>query len=412
MKQVSMQTASNTLTALILVLSLQLATRVRAAETAYVTNETDGTVSVIDLSTRMVINTFTVGTSPVGVATHQNSRRVFVSNGGSASISRIDAIGGQVDSLSLPGSIPEGIAVTSDGLLVLVTSLENVSVGPGSKGRVYIIDADTLTVINSVLVDDDPEGIAISGDGDQAWFASDLKVVELELDPSFGPPFTTLTNVISGTEFVDDFEHLIALPDKSRLFVTNDDTNVVEVVDLSTEVVIATVSTGTGPEVIVFRPGSDEVHVTNQIGNSITVFSRTTFGVLATIGLSQVEPRGLAFNADGSRAFVVMAVGNSVIEYDPATRAEVASPIPVGTLPQEIAIMDPTAPTPTPTPTGTPTPTPTPTATGTPTPTPTPTPTGTPIPTLGEWGLMTMALLLLVAGAVIITRKMHLDFRG
>ncbi|MCH8134883.1 MAG: IPTL-CTERM sorting domain-containing protein [Proteobacteria bacterium] len=37
-----------------------------------------------------------------------------------------------------------------------------------------------------------------------------------------------------------------------------------------------------------------------------------------------------------------------------------------------------------------------------------PTPSPTPIPTLGEWGLIAMTLLLLMSGAVIITRKIRL----
>ena len=308
---------------------------------ALVTNGGSGTVSVIDLSSQSVTNTFTVGTGPVGITAGPLSRFIYVANSGSASISRIDLLTEQVTTLSLPGSIPESIAVRPDGSLIIVTSLESVPVGPGSMGRVYIIDGPSFSVMTTRLVEDDPEGVELSPDGDQAWFASDLKVQEMDLDND-DVLYLVVTDVIDGVEGMDDFEESAVLPDKSRLFVSNQSQDRIEVVSLSTEMIVGTVATGTSPEAVVLRPGSLEVHVTNQVGDSITVFNRTTLAVIGTLNLSQLEPRGLAFTADGSEGYVVMSTSGSVIRYNAATRTEIGSPISVGTLPEEIVIVDTT----------------------------------------------------------------------
>ena len=56
----------------------------------YVANFTDGTVSVIDGQTDLVIKTITVGTDPMGVAVNSNNNRIYVANKSSNNVSVID----------------------------------------------------------------------------------------------------------------------------------------------------------------------------------------------------------------------------------------------------------------------------------------------------------------------------------
>jgi len=291
----------------------------------------------------MGVDTFSVGLLPVGIAADEPRQRLYVADSGGAIVTRIDLATGQVDSLSLPGSFPEDIALSPDGALLLVTSLETIPVGMGSRSRVYAIDPETFTLTLSTLVDDDPEGIEIASDSDDAWVATDNKIQEIDLRAGIG--FLTVGDIVSGVEGVDDFEHPAALFDKSMLFVTNGETDRIDVIDLSLDSVVASVTAGLNPEAVELRPGTAEVHVTNQGDATVTVFSSVSpFTVAGTVTLSQNEPRGLRFTPDGSEAYVVMRGGDSVIVYDPDTLTQSGAPIGVGASPEGIAIMDVTDP--------------------------------------------------------------------
>ncbi len=305
---------------------------------AWVTNRGSNSVTAIELPS-LATREIGVGVGPVGIAADDRAGFIYVANGNSASISRININTDAVDTLSLPGSIPEAVAVSRTNFFVVVTSMETVPFGMGSRGRVYIIDSNSFSLVTTVLVADDPEGVHVSVDGDNAWMASDLEIQELDLAP--GPSFLTLTNVIMGIDLTDDFEDLISTDDKSILFATNELQNRIDVISLSTEMIIASVPTGSRPEDVVIRPGSNEVHVTNQGANSVTVFNATTFAPITTFGISGVEPRGMAFTPDGATGFVVTSMSNAVVTYNAATHVETGAPIAVGVTPEEIVVVNP-----------------------------------------------------------------------
>ncbi len=313
---------------------------------AFVTNTGSNSVSEIDLATGAVSNTYPVGTQPVGIGADKNAHVLYVANSGSQSVTKIDLHSGITSTLTIPGSEPESITVSPVDNLVLVTSMERITSGTGSASLVYVIDSSSFTVLDSIRVADDPEDDIISEDGHQAWIASDEKIRELELKPS---TFLQLTGVISGTAGIDDFEELAVVPDKSVLFATKPGQTRVDVISLSTETIIATIATGADPESVVLRPGGEKGYITNQQGNSLTIFSQTTYDVVDTMNLSLIEARGIAFMPDGSNGYVVMSGSNSVIKFDPDSLTELDT-ISVGTQPEEIIILDVTALEPTPTP--------------------------------------------------------------
>src|SRR5688500_17877609 len=81
---------------------------------AYITNQGDNTVSVIDLSSHEVIKTISVGKAPVGVATASQLKRVYISNVESQDISVIDTVSHKVmETIKIEGS-PVGLALSPD----------------------------------------------------------------------------------------------------------------------------------------------------------------------------------------------------------------------------------------------------------------------------------------------------------
>lgn len=313
------------------------ATGAQADLKAYVTNGGSNSVSAIDLSTHQVEQTFSVGVGPVGIAADTNRHLIYVANSGSASVTKINVLTGQYWTLDLPGSQPEDVVVSPAGDMILVSSLERVTTGTGSRGVVYAIDGTSFTLIQPILVSDDPEGLVISEDGNLAWIASDEKVQELDLQTT--PTFLQLSDVISGVLGVDDFEEVAVTSNKATLFATNARRVRVDVIDLSTETIIDTVPAIGDPEAVEIRPGSDEVHVTDQAADAIITFSLSTHQLLTSATLSRVRPLGLAFTPDGAEAYVAMQGSDVVIRYDASTLGELGE-IPVGIAPEEIVIMD------------------------------------------------------------------------
>jgi len=75
---------------------LSVAICVQAAEFAYITNQGEHTVSVVDLQQHTVLSTVAVGKAPVGVAVDHHQHKVYVSNVEGRSLSVIEMSSQQV----------------------------------------------------------------------------------------------------------------------------------------------------------------------------------------------------------------------------------------------------------------------------------------------------------------------------
>ncbi|WP_316785191.1 YncE family protein, partial [Streptomyces sasae] len=86
-----------------------------AGTRAYVANEGDDTVSVIDTATNTVTATINVGSSPFGVAVTPGGAFVYVTNVASDSVSVIDTATNAVTDTISVGTAPFGIAINTAG---------------------------------------------------------------------------------------------------------------------------------------------------------------------------------------------------------------------------------------------------------------------------------------------------------
>ena len=142
---------------------------------AYISNFSDGTVSVIDTATNTVTATVMVGAGPLGVAVTPDGAHVYVVNSGDNTVSVIATATNTVGAPVPVGACPFGVAVTPDGAHVYVTNSDNtisviatatntvgapVPVGLGSFGvavtpdgaHVYVVNSDALSSHSTVSV--------------------------------------------------------------------------------------------------------------------------------------------------------------------------------------------------------------------------------------------------------------------
>ena len=104
--------------------------RISAEPFAYVANNDDGTVSVIDTVTNIVVDTIPVGTDPFGVAVTPDATKVYVTNSMSDDVSVIDAATNTVLPTIPVGTFPLCLAITPDGTNTYVanSSSHNISI--------------------------------------------------------------------------------------------------------------------------------------------------------------------------------------------------------------------------------------------------------------------------------------------
>jgi YVTN family beta-propeller protein len=117
------------------------------AQNAYITNEGDNTVSVIDTATNTVIGSpIPVGRFPVGVAVTPDGSKVYVTNYDANTVSVIATATNTVIA-TIPvgfGSSPLGVAVTPDGSKVYVANRNG--------GTVSVIATANNTVLATIPV--------------------------------------------------------------------------------------------------------------------------------------------------------------------------------------------------------------------------------------------------------------------
>ncbi len=178
------------------------------AETAYVSNEKDDTVSIIDLDTMKVTDTLNVGERPRGIlfskdytklyicasdsdtvqvmdlktkqiikelpsgedpeqfALHPNDRHLYISNEDDALVTIVDTETSEVLAQIDVGVEPEGMAVSPDGKIAVNTS--------ETTNMVHWIDTTTYQLIDNTLVDQRPRHVEFSKDSKILWASSEI----------------------------------------------------------------------------------------------------------------------------------------------------------------------------------------------------------------------------------------------
>lgn len=298
-----------------------------AAPFAYITNQLDDTVSVMDTATNTVTATVAVGDFPDGVSVNAAGTRVYVTNAGNDSVSVINTATNAVVATVPVGGFPRGIVVNPAGTRVYVAN--------NNDGTVTVIDTGTNMVVGApVVVGSQPWGIAINTAGTRVYVANYADDTVSVID--------TATNMVVGAPVaVGDGPLGIAInPAGTRLYVANslEDVNpahegTVSVIDTGTNTVVATVIVGEDPYGIVVSPNGSRIYVANCCAQTVSVINATNNTVVATVAVGN-NPQGISINAAGTRVYVANNGDGTVSTIDTATNTVLGAPVVVGGQPQ------------------------------------------------------------------------------
>jgi YVTN family beta-propeller protein len=288
---------------------------------AYIANNGNDNVSVINTATNTVVATIKVGQLPGGVSLSPNSKSLYVSNYTDNSVSVINTSTNTVTATIAVDKGPHGITVSPDGTRVYVVCT--------TSNDVSVINAATNTVIATIPVGLVPEGIAVSPDGSKIYVADWNDGYLWAID---AVSFNTLYKVN-----IPYYSYAVTVTsDGSKIYVTNYTSNQVTVVNASNYQVINTIQLQNfaEPEQILISPDGSKLYVANTVTDNISVISTTTNAILANISLGTgvIGGGNISISPDGGRIYATETNLNSVAVISTASNTVIAT-IPVGSNP-------------------------------------------------------------------------------
>ena len=313
-----------------------------------VTNPASGTVSFISGITNTVVRTVTVGTTPTIPLYDPVSGNLYVSDvgannvlvvspwgsyvvdsdavGGASFAETFDSVDGIVDVASdgsttvwvLPelrtlsvGSTPDGMAASSATDLLYVAN--------SGAGTVSIIQADN-SAVSSLTVGTTPDAVVYDStthDIAVANYASDTVSV-ISSSNIVSASISLGTGVTGPVAMAFDSNN-------GLIYVADNTSNDVSVLDLTTSTVSATISVGSAPTAIVYDPSNLDVYVANYGSGTVSVISGLTIAATVAVGTG---PRSLAVSPDGHVAvansgsnFISVISGTTAVSSTPAWTA-------------------------------------------------------------------------------------------
>jgi len=243
--------------------------------------EAGNTISVIDLDTRAVVDTFDLGerTRPHGIVLSRDGRRLWVTCEGAKAVVELDAVSGKVlAEWNTAQDVSHMIVPTPDEKKLYVANI--------GSGSVTVIERAGGKV-TSIPTGEGAEGIDVSPDGAEVW-------------------------------------------------ITNRGANTISILRVADDAITDTLdSRGTMPIRVKFTPDGREAWVSNARSNTVCVFDARERTHLATIEVGAV-PVGIQMAPDGRRAFVANTNDHKITVLDVPGR-KVAGTFTTGNEPDGMA---------------------------------------------------------------------------
>jgi YVTN family beta-propeller protein len=233
-----------------------------AVNKAYIVQPDANAVSVVDTTTRAVVNSISVGTGPTYIVVTRDGAKAYVANSASNSVSEIDTATGVVSKTFPLGASPLALAVTSDGQFLYVMT---------AAGNVDVVDTADGTVSSTILIGAVGD-IAITPDDAHVYVAAGLVHV---IETSTG---TVISSFLPETESSPDLYNIAArvaiTPDGASAYISTitynfgnsgfSATGSVVIVDTATGAITGDINTWALPGPIAFTPDGSRAYVAIQ----------------------------------------------------------------------------------------------------------------------------------------------------
>lgn len=230
---------------------------------AYVSNERDNTISVIDTKKLEVIDTWDVGQRPRGIIMSVDGKKIYLCASDDDTVQVIDAKTGETLEELPSGPDPELFVFHPDGHTLYIANEDD--------NMVTVLDIEDGSVVTEVPVGVEPEGMGVSPDG--------------------------------------------------KVFVnTSETTNMAHFIDTKTFDGVADVLVDSRPRVAIYNYAGDQVWVSSEIGGTVSIIDPNDgYKIVKKISFKipgvkpeAIQPVGVRLLKDGSKAFVALGPANRV----------------------------------------------------------------------------------------------------
>lgn len=267
----------------------------------------------------------------IGCRRPGQGQRVYVTNEDSGDVTVIDAADDRVVATIPVGKRPRGVRVDHPARRLYVAVSGSPKVGPTSVAAalppadaaadgIAVVDLDRRVVLTRLASGPDPAALALL-EGAGRLFVSNEETAGL-----------SLVNVTSG-----ELERTLGVgiapegvelrPDGEILYVTSEGSHRIDVITVASFARVAIVETGLRPRAIAFSPGGERAFVTNELGASLTVIDSAAHRRIGVIELPLVRsggggggvpprPMGIVVSPNEQRAYVTTGRGGSVAVID------------------------------------------------------------------------------------------------
>ena len=255
----------------------------------YVANRVSGTLSVLDEVRSQVVATIPVGARPFAVAVDPVTNRVVVSNTFNDVMTMVDGATNATTTLSAGGA---------DAMLI-----------PAKGGRVYLTGYEDTQLR---ILDEGTRSFSRQRTGGHAWGVAENVRTGDVWTPLAGSQAVVVLEGGSGSRTevaVGAIPCAVAVnAATNRVYVVDYGVETLSAIDGASKKVIATVKVGSHPQAVVVDSRRNRVYVANVHGNSVTAIDGATNQVLQTISagknpyalaVSQTTGRVYAANLDG-----------------------------------------------------------------------------------------------------------------
>lgn len=241
-------------------------------------------IAALDTKTLKVTKVYQAGSDPEQFDISPDGR-LFVANEDAATATVLDLKSGAILARVPVGKEPEGVRVAPGGKWVLVTN--------ESDNSISIIDAKTLKEVRHVLVGKRPRDIAFSPDGKTAYVSGEFDSSLYRIRVPEGEPVERVM------QFDKDARPMSVRLDsqRKRVYVSTGRGGKVAVVDVSTATpkLIQEVAVGTRPWGIELSADGKWLYTANGPSNDVSVLDTATLKVVKKIPVGK-SPWGLALD--------------------------------------------------------------------------------------------------------------------
>jgi len=234
----------------------------QASEVAYVSNEKDNTLSVIDMERFEVIDTIEVGKRPRGITLSKDRRQLYICASDSDAVQVMDLSTHEIVNMLPSGEDPEQFALHPNDRHLYIANEDDA--------LVTVVDTETNRVLAQIDVGIEPEGMAVSPLGDVA-------------------------------------------------VNTSETTNMVHWIDTKEWVLIDNTLVDQRPRHVEFTKEGDTLWASSEIGGTVSVIDVNSRSITHKIEFKirgvhpdKIQPVGIKLTADGKYAYVALGPANHV----------------------------------------------------------------------------------------------------